>query len=135
MIDLAKIVGKAVTSNEFLEFESLIGEAPRKDPPLRDDRVHWTYAQRKLEILIDSKSNRVGTVFIAPSGVSSAVDGLRYPLSFGMSRDAVRKAIGRAPDAYKDDLTYDVWEEGEHKLRVEYVADFSAITLIVLMAA
>ena len=135
-MDLAKIVGKSVASAEVAEFESLMGEAPKKDPkPLRADRIHWSYVRKNIEVLIDLKSNRISTVFVAPSAEGSAVEGLRYPLSFSMSRDAVRRAIGRAPDASKDDPRYDVWEEGDHKLRVEYVLDFSAIKLVVLMAA
>jgi hypothetical protein len=135
IMDLANIIGKRVTSAEVAEFETLVGEVAKRDPrPAGDDRAYWTYANRKLEVMIDTKSDRVTTVFIAPSSASQ-IDGLRYPLSFNMSHDTVRSVIGRAPDDSKESPRYDLWEEKDYKLRVEYIPEFRAIKLIVLLAA
>jgi len=133
-MDVELVVGSGAESAQTVGLTSTITEAPSVTTDTDTLTEYRVYPKSGLELIIDSASSRVTSVFLKDDKDGTYQGDLPNELSFAMNRAEVRRLIGRPPDESKDKYRYDTWEQFSYKLRVEYQPDFNRIAMIVLMA-
>jgi hypothetical protein len=134
-MNISDIIGLRLDSPNMNALTSSVGETPAFEDDVELSRTYAIYKKAGISINADLASNRVTTIFLKSAFEAVLPGVLPYGLRFSSSREDVRRAVGRAPDASNDSLRFDTWEELTHKLRVEYTENFATIKMVVFMAS